>query len=549
MRCSQLVRYWNTVRHLKPVQVYGRVLFTVNRPRPDLRDAPPPRVRMGTWIPGPAKERSMFGPAQFRFLNEEHTLSNASGWNDPAREKLWLYNLHYFDDLNAEGAESRRSLHLGVMQRWISENPPGKGNGWEPYPTSLRIVNWVKWAFRQQRGFPVDLVNSLAVQSRFLYNRLEYHLLGNHLLANAKALVFAGFFFAGPEADNWLEAGCRILTRQLAEQILPDGGHFERSPMYHAIVLEDLLDIVNLLRVYRRHISPEWSALGPECRKTAGRMLYWLKAMSHPDGEISLFNDAAFGIAAPPALLADYASQLGVLHSTPNSPLVHLRDTGYVRVLKGPAAAFLDVAPIGPDYLPGHAHADTLSFELSLFDQRTIVDSGTSCYGTGPERQCQRSTPAHNTVEIDGTDSSETWGGFRVARRAHPFGLEVREEDDRAEVSCSHTGYRRRLHGAVHCRHWTISEKELSVRDVITGQFNEAVGRFHFHPEVRLEAIDSHHGTVTLPLGQVVHWEVTGGTAAVGDSTYHPEFGLNIPNRVLEVKLEGQESTALFRWS
>ncbi|MEN9780004.1 MAG: hypothetical protein RL014_1152 [Pseudomonadota bacterium] len=95
-------------------------------------------------------------------------------------------------------------------------------------------------------------------------------------------------------------------------------------------------------------------------------------------------------------------------------------DSGYVRLDNGPAVALLDVAPVGPDYLPGHAHADTLSFELSVGAQRVLVNSGTSCYGSSAERLRQRGTAAHNTVVVNGQDSSEVWGGFRVARRPLP---------------------------------------------------------------------------------------------------------------------------------
>lgn len=134
--------------------------------------------------------------------------------------------------------------------------------------------------------------------------RLEYHLLGNHLLANAKALVFAGLFFSGGQADSWLRKGLKLLRAQLPEQILADGGHFERSPMYHAIILEDLLDLVNLAETYG-HGAADW-------RTVVQRMLRWLNAMSHPDGGIAFFNDAAFGIAPTLAELADYARRLGV---------------------------------------------------------------------------------------------------------------------------------------------------------------------------------------------------------------------------------------------
>ena len=59
---------------------------------------------------------------------------------------------------------------------------------------------------------------------------------------------FGGACFNGSEANGWLHKGLDILAEQLAEQILSDGGHFERSPMYHAIILEDMLDVLNLAK-------------------------------------------------------------------------------------------------------------------------------------------------------------------------------------------------------------------------------------------------------------------------------------------------------------
>ena len=66
------------------------------------------------------------------------------------------------------------------------------------------------------------------MQARWLARRVEWHLLANHLFVNAKALVFAGLFFEGPEADRWLSTGISILREEIDEQILPDGAQFER---------------------------------------------------------------------------------------------------------------------------------------------------------------------------------------------------------------------------------------------------------------------------------------------------------------------------------
>lgn len=459
---SDLRLYWETARHLRPVQVHQRLYFHAVRPQPDLRPAAPLRAyEKQRWVAPARRRQSVLGPKTFRFLNETHSLGQ-SGWDDENISKLWRYNLHYFDDLNAEGAEQRSNLHADLINCWIAENPPAQGTGWEPYPTSLRIVNWIKWV-RAGNRLPHDAIHSLAVQTRWLRRRLEHYLLGNHLFANAKALTFAGCFFSGKEADRCLALGMKLLQREIPEQILPDGGQFELSPMYHVLALEDMLDLVNMMRSTGQTYPILWHDKIAAMRK-------WLATMCHPDGEISFFNDAAIGIAPAPAELDRYAVRLGFdpLPSV-GAPLRLLEDSGYIRVEHEGAVALLDVARVGPDYLPGHAHADTLSFELSVHNKRVIVNSGTSLYGNGPERQRQRGTAAHNTIEVDGENSSEVWSGFRVARRARPYGLSIDQDHHELTVACGHDGYRRLPGQPVHLRTWHIQHNTFSVRDTIEG--------------------------------------------------------------------------------
>src|SRR5690606_14511474 len=153
-----------------------------------------------------------------------------------------------------------------------------------------------------------------------------------------------------------------------------------------------------------------------------GLMQSWFASMFHPDSQMAFFNDAAFGMSADPTAIDRYARQLGApgQPSRTGDAVVHLAPSGYVRLQRGPSVVLIDVAPIRPDYQPGHAHADTPSLEWSLGAQRIIVNSGTSCYGVSPERLRQRSTSDHSTVEVDDEDSSEVWSGFRVGRRARP---------------------------------------------------------------------------------------------------------------------------------
>lgn len=544
---AQAGRYWRTLRHLRPIQVYGRALRRLGAPRVDA-EAPPParRAAAGPWRPPARRAPSLVGPERVRFLNLEAELPKAGGWNDPGHEKLWLYNLHYFDDLTAFDAPMRAEWQERLLDRWIAENPPGAGAGWEPYPTSIRISNLIKWLTGGAPEKPA-LLRSLAVQARWLAQSIEWNLLGNHLFANAKALTMASLFFEGPEAEQWRRRGLRILARELPEQVLPDGGNFERSPMYHALMAEDLLDLVNLAA---RHpgLVPEGQLA--DWRDAAGRMLAWLAGMSHPDGRIALFNDAAFGIAPDNAELLRYAADLSIAApGPPPSGLSRYAESGYARLALGDAVALLDAAPVGPAYLPGHAHADTLSFELSVRGQRFVVNGGTSCYGDGELRAHERSTAAHSTVEVAGRSSSEVWHGFRVGDRARPFDVAADDAEGLLCLSAAHDGYRRLPGAPIHRRRWAMTERSLTVTDGLSDARHDAVARYLLPPEIGVESLADGAYALTSPSAGHVLLRVPAGRAAIETTWYSPEFGRRLETKAIAVRLEDGKAEAVIDWA
>ncbi|MCP4193561.1 MAG: heparinase [Planctomycetaceae bacterium] len=483
----------------------------------------------------------MVAPNRLKVFETEIEITPKS-WDDPELEHLVRYNLHYFDDLNASDAAVRSDWHHQLLARWISENPPAQGTGWEPYALSIRIVNWIKWSLAGNELSPAAL-KSLAQQVRSLEKQIELHLLGNHVWANAKALIFAGLYFSGPEADRWLSRGRALLEHEMAEQILPDGGHFELSPMYHGILLEDLIDLANLSRAYGQESVSN-------LKKTISSMGRWLHAMCHPDGEISFFNDAAFGIALKPSQIEDYACRLGFpAFSTGRERVIHLADTGYLRVQFADHVMLIDVAAAGASYQPGHSHADTLSFEWSLLGQRLLVNSGTSCYGISAERLRQRGTAAHNTVIVDQTDSSHVWSGFRLAQRAKPFGLTIDESNDHVEICCSHTGYQRLPNRVIHTRKWEIGPTDFSVSDRVGPQFEQAQSRLHFHPNWSVVQVNS----AVFAESQLIPEKVGFSSEAekrVISGSYHPQFEQCLPNQVLEWELKPDVTSKMqIRWS
>jgi len=532
---------FHTVKYLKFSQIWNRVKKKFLRFNADLSAAPKlsnPAIKLQNPI---LCQQKMFGCDTFQFLNQTNSIKELADWNNDSLDKLWLYNLHYFDDLNAIDSGKRTEWHDSLIQKWIEENPPGYGNGWEPYPSSLRIVNWIKWSL-SGGGLNQKFLHSLAIQVRCLNQNLEYHILGNHLFSNAKALIFAGLYFQGPEAEKWYKTGISIFNKELQEQVLSDGGNFELSPMYHAIFLEDLLDIVNIHQSFKKQ-SPH------DIINKITHMFDWLRVMSHPDGEVSFFNDSAIGIAPNLIELEKYAERLTISLSKKVEDTVHLQESGYIQVQEKDLFMLLDVACVGPSYIPGHAHADTLSFELSLFDKRVVVNSGISCYGSSAERLRQRGTHAHNTVVINGENSSEVWSGFRVARRAKPFDLNINKSKDRLQVSCSHDGYKRLKGSPVHTRKWEISSNQLIVNDVVTGNFQQAEARYHFHPDVTIELNEvGKEGVVYLRNNNKVYFEVQSGSMCIIDSTYHPEFGLSEDNKCLVLNFDSNQSKLRFFW-
>lgn len=479
----------------------------------------------------------MLSPTRFSFLAHEAEIATPDDWNRPDLPRLWTYNLHYFDDLQAVGAEDRRAWQMAAMARWITDNPPTRGAGWEPYPVSRRMVNWIGAILSGAEAAPGAL-QSLAVQARTLMQRLEFHLMGNHLFANAKALVFAGAFFAGEEADIWLRRGLHLLGREIEEQILPDGGHFELTTMYHAITLEDMIDLVQLAELFP-------TALREPCERQCWRsrseaMLGWLARMRHPDGDIGLFNDGAFDQARRPFELFAYARRFRLAIREPTPGIERLADSGYVRLERGIWLGLFDIAEVGASYIPGHAHADTLSFELSFAGARLVTNGGTSIYEPGPLRERERATSAHATIEIDGQDSSEVWASFRVGRRARPRRIEVHATGDSLVASAAHDGYRFLPGRPEHHRQITMNDTRVEIRDTVSGGGRHLViARFPLHPDI-VEVEKKAMGWSVHTSHGIVEISVDGpGKPELEDGFFAPAFGVRQDRRVLAWRYEG----------
>jgi uncharacterized heparinase superfamily protein len=561
---SVVGRYVRTVMHLRPRQVWTRVVRRVVRPRVSTAAAPDRRALSASLRPPIPREDGWISPTRVRLLNIEREFEGCVDWRPPDVPRLWIYTLNYFQDLPqcaAGGGRSEAGMDAGQAARlvdsWIEANPPGTPDTWDPYPISIRVVNWIKWLLLSEgsdedgaavAGSPAaalevgapgaQVVDSLAMQLRFLERRIEFDIAANHLMANAVALTAGGLFFGAEEGDRWAAIGLALLTREMDEQVLDDGGHFERSPMYHAVVLEQLLDVLNLCAVFPGVVAVGGQELRSHLEGAARAMLNWLSAMTHPDGGAAFFNDTTLGAAASCAELFDYAERLGLAPARRSPGGVHLLDsTGFFRFGSEDdrTVVLFDAGGPEPGYQPGHAHSESLSFELSRDGRRLFVNSGVSTYEPGNERLRQRSTAAHNTVRVDEREQSELWASHRCGRRARVS----RAIERSCWASAAHDGYRFLPGRPLHHRKMRVTGESVEIVDNISGRGEHFLEWFfHLHPDVvarvsaravELSLNDRPVASISFPFG---------ATASIEKGSWHPAFNVAVPNTLVHLALQ-----------
>ena len=464
-------RYYHTIKQLKLIQIRYQLWYRLRNKFFPVKY--PEGIQASTFqklklAPFPDQYTHYLVDNHFQFLNVEQTFKDEINWNYLGHGKLWAYHLNYFDYLHQPEMawEAGKTLIESFLQ-----DPQNRPEGMEPYPISLRTINWIKFLAKHDR-YPKEIVDSLYAQFQVLSNKLEYHLLGNHLLENGFSLLFGAVLFQDEKLNRLTR---KILKAELKEQVLEDGAHFELSPMYHVILLQRALDGYNLL-IHNKHGLQDVEDL---LKLVVQKMVNWLHTIIFSSGKIPMFNDSTDGQAFEPKEILKYAYQLGF---TPHA--IKLKESGYRKFKAGDFELVADVGEVGPTYQPGHAHADTLSFVLYHQGKPVIVDRGISTYEKNQIREDERGTGSHNTVILEGEEQTDVWGGFRVGRRAKPVILEESE----SLLKASHTGYDGM--GLRHIREWQFHDNEILVVDKIIGRKVAGIAYIHFDPEIYLVKIE-----------------------------------------------------------
>jgi len=537
--------FLSSVIHARPAQLAWRARFIARRSwssqraeslRRGLRrraDALAEGIVPGD-VPHPLEpRRGTFrrdGPAiVLRFLGREIAFEGPIDWRvarTGLAPHLWGFHLHYHEFLEEVGDEDFETIVL----EWIASNPSYAPrywhDSWSSYALSIRVVVWMQQIARRRSVLSAAFVTAAAVslveQLLFLESNLELDVRGNHLVKNLKALLYGAKCLNTAASAGWGERAGAMLARELDEQILPDGLHFERSPAYHAQVFADLLECHEVL------------ADGPLKRRLAARLSLMAQALAdttHPDGWTSLFNDGGLHMAyAPAELLAAWEAISGDRPAP--RPEVRLDAAGYFGVRAGSDLLLVDAGPIGPDVLPAHGHGDILAFEWSVSGRRIAVDTGVFEYTAGPLRDRSRATASHNTVTVDGADQCEFYGSFRVGRRATVTLERAVLGGGALDLTASHDGFRRFPGAGVHRRTVRGRAEAFTIDDVVAGSRGRADAWIILHPDASV-TLDGRSARIAC--GGVVVQLVASAPIASEPWTWWPDFGAAVPTTRLRV--------------
>lgn len=456
---KKLLRLMYTIQYIKRIQLFYQVWYRIKNRFLSihwyLTYLDNPLLNLNCKIDKllQTEQQEYFPDNQFTFIGLQYSFKDEIDWNFQKHGKLWNYNLQYFSYLLDEkiAVEKRNQLLKDFSLNLLSGQIKP-----EPYPVSLRIINTL--LFHGRHGIvDSDSTKALQLQIDYLQHNLEYHLLANHLLENYFALYVASFALNN---DKLYRKSCLYLQKKLSEQILADGAHYERSPMYHSILLAKLLVCIDISKRNDRFDT----TILPYLEKIAREMLGWIQEFSFPDGSWALMNDAAHDIAPNTNQLIRAGEFLGI-HPIKGT----LLSSGFRKLRGKDWEALINVGNIRPSYQPGHAHADMLSFCVWHKGEHIVIDPGTSTYAISEQRSYERSTLAHNTVTVNKKNQSDVWGGFRIGKRADCYIV----QDTDTMIEAFHDGYRNMK--IEHRRCFQLKNDQLYLSDEIINKKGKPV--------------------------------------------------------------------------
>jgi uncharacterized heparinase superfamily protein len=499
------------------------------------------RLKLAERWPGDAKRGAAIAKGEIEFAGE--TVRNPSPrWFPAHAGPAWLAAWHGFGwiaDLVAAGAGARDTAR-GLVQDWVAANGAWHPLAWRADVLATRLFCWIAYCDelvgRESDPAPRRrMLASLAAQLRHLARTAGWEVAGAARLRALKGLVAGLAALSGSQAR--MGRALRALEREIAAQILRDGGHIARSPSLQMQVLQDLIDTRAALRAAK---IPVPGGL----QDAIERMAPMLRFFRHGDRRLALFND---GLEEDGVLIDLVLTRSEARGRAP----VQAPQSGFQRLAAGKSLVLVDTGRPPPHGFDEHAHAGILSFEMSCERERIIVNCGAY---RGPKRgweKAARASAAHSVLVVADTNSAEIRGDGTIGRGPAAIACERAEQDGQQWISATHDGYRQRF-GLSYARQLFLAGdgEDLRGEDRLSGRPGAAFAvRFHLHPSVQAALTeDGGAALLRLPSGNVWRLRASGGEIGLGESIY---MGSGEARKTQQVVLSGKVDGegAAVRWA
>jgi uncharacterized heparinase superfamily protein len=417
-----------------------------------------------------------------------------------------LHGFAWLKHIRASKSDDHAVVARRLTDEWLAMHGRRvSGIAWDPDTTAQRIIAWLSHSTvllkNADIGFYRRFLRSLTAHVRYLENTAHYAPDGEARFRVRIALAAASV--AIPSSVRRVRRAAQLLDQELDRQILADGGHISRNPRTG---LELLLDLLPLRQTYVNlgHDLP--LKLIP----AIDRMYPALRFFRHQGGELALFNGATTTLANELLSVLRYDETAG----TPFKALPHMN---YQRLAVGDTVILVDTGvPLSAE-MSKTAHAGCLSFEMSSGKHRYVINSGAPRFAGDHYRQLARATAAHSTLTLNDTSSSRisksAVSGPIFADGVNEVLSERHESDEGAEgLTAAHDGYLE-LFGLIHERTIQINSAGTLIRgkdrlktadnaDPERTVTDQAVIRFHIHPQIEIKTVDQHEVRLVAPDGE-----------------------------------------------
>ncbi|MCI0598486.1 MAG: heparinase II/III family protein [Beijerinckiaceae bacterium] len=432
----------------------------------------------------------------------------------------WLRHLRA-----ADTALARATARVLVDDFMSLAGKPSHAPAWEPEVAARRLL-----AFMSQspvildgadRGFYRRFMKALGRTQVFLERKIAGGLAGEPRLLAAIALAELGLCTEG--SRNLIRRGTKLLSQELEQQILLDGGHISRNP-------EKLLDLLPDLLPLRQAYSARSLQPPAQLLNAIDRMMPMLRLFRHGDGTLALFN--GMGVT-PPEVLATVLAYDDVRAR----PLTNARHSGYQRLEAADNIVLIDAGRPPPRIFTNRAHAGCSSFEFSIGGQRLVINCGAPDANRAAAREAARMTAAHSTLVIDDSSSCRfashaglrKWLDGQIVAGPDKVDVERHDDPQGTMVALAHNGYEPRF-GLIHERRIMLRHDgtALDGTDILrpsgAGTAIEPrpfALRFHIHPNVRLKRVrDGRAALCILPNGSRWLFEPASHQADIEESIF-----------------------------